>query len=423
MAGVFEERLRAFKDLNEPKYDVSTPLGAFCWAWWEVKHAAAYETALEGRFSDEGRADNGIAFTALREALADRARRGDTEATQVLLDAADVRKPGEGYSLASVVESVNAAGVRAAALRADDVELRSAAEALFAWVDEYEQNTVAGNTALEGGLVDADLCPLPPVPELTAAEETLTIEEIRALTREEVESLTPEQLRDMDIYAATDDGRLLRDFPLDLQLAWVETSFIKMADDLKARCCFSFTVEELRERLSRTLETWEPFIGNKNDASTPLGAYCWSLWEVDRSDFLHTTGYFRATIFDLAVAELRARVEMGVAGAADALRGVPAEAPPSEYLFMAALEAVDDFRVRETAFGAEDPVLLEAVKFFYGLVDEYRREENPSPYAFMVEFLPYIKPEMAPEASSQSQADGQALEALLGECNPPGGVG
>ena len=46
----------------------------------------------------------------------------------------------------------------------------------------------------------------PPVPELTASAEILTVEEIRALTREEVENLTPEQLWNMDLEAAFDDG-------------------------------------------------------------------------------------------------------------------------------------------------------------------------------------------------------------------------
>ncbi len=407
--------MRAFKDLNEPKYDISIPLGAFCWAWWEVKHAVAYETALEGRV------DNGIAFTALREALVDRARRGDTEATQVLWDAADVRKPGEGYSLASVVESVNAPGVRAAALSVDDVELRSAAEALFAWMDEYERDPVSGEAVLAEESFDyAGFCPLPPVSELAAVEETLTIEEIRALTREEVESLTSEQLQGIDIKVAFDDGLLLRDFPLAIQYAWGEKSFVKLAMYMKDRCCYNLTVEELGESLSRLFETSSPFAGNENDPSTPLGAYCWSIWEVQRSHFLRSIGYYYAAIFDFYVAELRARVEMGMAGAADALRGVPAGAPPKEYPFVNALEAVDDPRVRGTAFGAEDPVLLEAVGVFYDLVDEYRRKENPSPHAFMGEFLSYMVPELASEASSRPEPDHQALEVFLRECKPSG---
>ncbi len=437
LAGVFEERLRAFKDLSEPKYDTSTPLGEFCWAWWEVKHAAAYEAALEGRFSDEGRADNGTVFTALREALADRARRGDTEATQVLWDAADVRKPGEGYSLASVVESVNAPGVRAAALSVDDVELRSAAEALFAWVDEYEQNTVAGNTALEGGLVDADLCPLPPVPELTAAEETLTIEEIRALTREEVESLTPEQLKDIDVNAAFDGGLLLRDFPRDLQLAWEEKSFMKSAEYIRARCCYSLTTEELvanltvseeshgdyGESLPSPLEALEEYSRNENDPSTPIGAFCWAFLETYRSFFLHWLGYTYETMVDLYREELLARAEMGDAAAADAVREMPLETPSGEYPFADALEAVGDSRVRGTAFKAEDPVLLDVVGVFYGLVDEVRQAGASSPYVFMAEFLPYISPGFFLQSGSEDQPlepEGQARESLLEECRIPG---
>ena len=420
LAGFFVERLQSFKALSGPKYDTSTPLGALCWAWWEVKHAAAHETALEGRFSDEGRVDSGIAFTALREALVDRARRGDTEASQVLLDAADVRKPGEGYSLASVVEAVNAAGVRTVVLSVDDVELRSAAEALFVWVAEYERNPVAGETDLERGLVDVGSCQLPPVPELTAAEETLTIEEIRALTREEVENLTQEQLKDIDVNAAFENGRLLRDFPLDLQLAWGDKMYMKLTEYIRARCCYSLNVGELVERSTIFSESKKPFVDNENDPSTPLGAYCWSIWEVYRSYSLNKSEYFEETIFDLYVAELRARVEMGIVGAGDALRRVPAEAPLTEYPFVDALEAVNEPRVRETAFAAADSVLLEAVEVLYALVDEYRQEEAPSPYAFMGEFLPRIMPELAPSASSQHQADVQALKIFLKECKPPG---
>ena len=414
LAGFFEERLQAFKALSGPKYDVSTPRGALCWAWWEVKHAAAYETALEGRFSEGEKADSGVAFAALREALVDRSRRGDAKAAQVLLNAADVREPGEGYSLASVVESVNAPGVRATVLSGDDSELRLAAEALFAWVDEYEQDLVAGEIALaEDSLGYAGFCPLPPVPGLTAAEETLTVEEIRALTLEEVESLTPEQLRDMDLDTALDD---YRDFPLNLQLAWGGKMNMKLAEYIRDRCCYSWTTEELGERLSRFLETPSPFISNENDPSTPLGSYCWSIWELNRSRGIHSYGYSHATIFDLAVAELRARVEMGMAGAEAALRGVPEEPPPTEYPFAEALAAVDDPRVRGTAFSAEDPVLLEAVRMFYNLVDEYRRKKTPSPNAFIVDLFEHILPTWV--GNQEQKPENQALDALLEECEP-----
>ncbi len=369
-------------------------------------------------FDEEG--NGGTAFKVLREELVRRARRGDDEAVRVLLDAADVRTPGEYHSVASTVEGVDAPGVRETALSAGDPELRWAAEALFAWVDEYKRAPVSEASALEEdfiysvGLTRSCEHPTPP-----GMADTFTIEELRALTLEEVENLTSEQLREIDIETAFNEGLLLRDYPLDLQLAWGEKSLIQVADHIRDRCCYNYTVEELVERFARLLEKLS-FVGNENDPSTPLGAYCWSIWEVYRSEVLHSYRYFDAAIFDLLVAELRVRVEMGVAGAADALREVLAEAAPTEYPFAEALASVDDPRVRGTALSAEDPVLLEAVRVFYDLVDKYRQEETPSPYAFMGEFLPRIMPELAPSASSRPQADVQALDAFLKECKPPG---
>ena len=425
LAGFFEARVQSFEHLDGPKYDVSTPLGAFCWARWEVVRANAFEAILSGRPPydeppfDVGEGEDVTAFKVLREELVNRARRGDVEAVRVLQDAASVRIPGEDHSVASAVEAITPE-VRTRALSAGDAELRSVAEALFIWVDEHKRNPGSEATALDGDLFlpvrSTRFCEHPPPPELA---DTFTIEEMRALTLEEVENLTLEQLRDIDIETVTNEGLLLRDFPLDLRFAWSEKSSVQSTEYYRDRCCYSLTAEGLVESLAMVLEV-SPFAGNENDPSTPLGAYCWSIWEVYRSHFLRSSRYFKATMFDLFVAELHVRVEMGVAEAADALRGVPAELPLREYPFADALEAVDDPRMRVTAFGAEDPVLLEAVGVFYDLVDEYRREEFPSPNAFMGEFLPNIMPELAPGASSQPESDNQALEVFLKECKPSG---
>lgn len=154
LAGFFEARVQSFRLLGGPEYDVSTPLGAFCWARWEVARAYAFEAILGGEppydelpFDEEG--DGGTAFRVLREELVHRARRGDEKASRVLLDAADVRTPGEDHSVASTVEGVDAPGVRATALSAGDSELRAAAEALFAWVDEYKRAPVSEASVLE----------------------------------------------------------------------------------------------------------------------------------------------------------------------------------------------------------------------------------------------------------------------------------
>ena len=238
----------------------------------------------------------------------------------------------------------------------------------------------------------------PPVPELTASAETLTVEEIRALTREEVENLTPEQLWNMDIEAAFDDGFPLEKLPLDLRFAWTEKGFTLIADAFKVGCCDGFTTEELVEDLKFTilkfsvLESLEYLNRNENDFSTPTGAFCWAFRETYRSYNLHLVGYLLETMFDLSREELLARAERGDAEDADAVRGMPSEPPSGEYPFADALMAADDPRVRGTAFEVADPVLLEAVEVFYDLVDNARQDEVPSPYAFMAEFLPYIGP-------------------------------
>ncbi len=381
-------------------------------------------------FDEEG--EGGTAFKVLREELVHRARRGDDEAVRVLLDAADVRTPGEDHSVASTVEGVDAPGVRATALSAGDPELRSAAEALFAWVDEYKRASVSEASALEEdfiysvGLTRSCEHPTPP-----GMENTLTIEDLRALTLEEVENLTPEQLRDIDIETVTDEGLLLRDFPLDLRFAWGEKSSMQLTEYFRARCCFSLTTEELvghltvsedldyGEGISSSLDVLEVYSWNENDPSTPVGAFCWAFRETSRSFSLYRFGYMHETLVDLFRGELLLRAEMGDVAAADAVRGLPSETPPGEYPFVDALEAVDDPRVRGTAFGAEDPVLLEAVEVFYDLVDEARQDESPSPHAFMAEFLPYLSPGSFQQPGSENQPlepENQARESLLEEC-------
>ena len=265
-------------------------------------------------------------------------------------------------------------------------------------------------------------------------ENTLTIEDLRALTLEEVENLTPEQLRDIDIETITNEGLLLRDFPLDLQFAWSEKSSMQSAEYFRARCCFSLTTEELVEHLTVSddlgygggvslLEVLEDLSRNENDLSAPVGAFCWAYVETFRSFSLYRHGYFNKTMVDLFREELLLRAEMGDVAAAGAVRGLPVEAPPGEYPFADALEAVDDPKVRGTAFEAEDPVLLEAVGVFYDLVDEARQDESPSPHAFTAEFLPYMSPSSFQQPGFEEQSlepGGQARESLLEECNFPG---
>ncbi len=430
-------RVDVFDLLSEPKYDVSTSHGAYCWAVFELELADAAGRAADGRAWGVEGDGGGVSFGRLKEALVDRARRGDEEASRALLDAADVRVPEVVVSLGEAVDVVDASGVRGVALSAEDDELRSRAEALFAWVDEYKRSPFPDTFSLISALLDVSydvVCTLPPPEDLAVPEDTLTIEDLRALTLEEVENLTPEQLRDIDIETVTNDGLLLREFPLDLQFAWGEKSSMQSAEYFRARCCFSLTTEELAEHLTVSddlgysggvslLEVLEDLSRNENDPSTPVGAFCWAYVETFRSFSLYRHGYFNKTMVDLFRGELLARAEMGDAAAAGAVRGLPAEMPSGEYLFADALEAVDDPRVRETAFGAEGPVLLEAVGVFYDLVDEARQAEAPSSHAFMAEFLPYMSPSSFQQPGSDEQPldpGGQARESLLEECKHPG---
>lgn len=148
--------------------------------------------------------------------------------------------------------------------------------------------------------------------------------------------------------------------------------------------------------------------------------------ETFRSFVLHQFGYASEAMYYLFRDELLARAEMGDAAAADALRGIPAEAPPGEYPFGEALAAADNPRVRETAFSAENPVLLEAVGVFYDLVDEARQDKASSPYAFTAEIMSYMAPGVyqqpgSEEAENQNvQELFQARESLLEECKFPG---
>ena len=460
LEGVFKGRLRAFRLLSVSKYDVSTPLGAFCWAWWEVQRAYTFEAALNGELFfdeslyDDGEGGGGVAFEVLRETLVERARRGDDEAIRVLqeavgvlLDAADVirdvadvrklRILAEGYSVASVVEAVDIPEVRATALSAEDAEWSSRAEAFFAWVDEYKREPVSGESALDGDSFPPGYCSHPPPfglkAEETPAEEV--VEAMRALTLEEVDALTLEQLLDMEIEAAFDNGYLLRDFPLDLQFAWGEKGFIESTEYMKALCCYSMTTDDLVESfvgsedtdgdygggIPSLYEALEEYNRNENDPSTPLGAFCWASLETYRSFSLYQFGHMHETMLTLLRNELLLRAEMGNVAAADAVRVLPSEVPSGKYAFGEALAAADDPRVRATAFDAADPVLLEVVEVFYGLVDEHRQEEAANPYVFMAEFLPYMGLYQQPGSEERVlEAEVQARQSLWEECKFPG---
>ncbi len=373
-----------------------------------------------------------------------RARRGEDEAVRVLLNAADVRIPGDGYSLASAVEAVDVPGVRAVALSAEEIELRSVAEALFAWVDEYKRDPVSDTSVLEEKLIrsvsPARFCEYTPPPGLQAGETPEeVVEAMRALTLEEVDALTLEQIRYMNIDAAFNNGYLLGDFPLDLQFAWSEKSLMESTEYIKAMCCYGMTTEEVVEELTVSedpdgdygegfpsfLETLEGYSRNENDPSSPVGAFCWAYMETYRSFLLHWFGNRFETFADLYRGELIARAEMGDAAAAEAVRGMP-ELPPTEYPFADALAAVDDPRVRGLAFSAADPVLLEVVGVFYGLVDKYRQDETLSLYTFTAELWSYVSPGEYQQSGSEEpdnenmQALFQARQSLLEECKFPG---
>ena len=413
-----------------------------------VMTAFAFEAIVGGEppydeppFDEEG--DGGTAFKVLREELVHRARRGEDEAGRVLRDAADVRIPGDGYSLASAVEAVDVPGVRGVALRAEEVELRSVAEALFAWVDEYKRDPVSEMSVLEEELIrsvsPARFCEHTPPPGLQAGETPEeVVEAMRALTLEEIDALTLEQIRYMNIDAAFDNGYLLGDFPLDLQFAWSEKSLMESTEYIKAVCCYSMTTEDLVEELTVSensdedygegspsfLATLEEYSRNENDPSSPIGAYCWAYMETYRSFLLRWFGDRFETFVDLYRAELIARAEMGDAAAAEAVRGMP-ELPPTEYPFDDALAAVDDPRVRGVAFSAADPVLLEVVGVFYGLVDKYRQDETLSLYTFTAELWSYMAPgeyqqSGSAEADNQDMQALQARQSLFEECKFPG---
>ncbi len=431
----FTRRVDVFDLLGEPKYDVSTPIGAYCWALFELELADAAGRAADGRAWGVEGDGGGVPFGRLKEALADRARRGDEEASRALLDAAGVRVPEVVVSLGEAVDVVDTSGVRGVALSAEDDELRSRAEALFAWVDEYKRSPFPDTSSLISALLDVSydiICTLPPPEDLAVPEDTLTIEEIRALTLEEVEALTLEQLRKMDLDAALDELFILDKLPLELEFAWAEKSIIKLRDYIISRCCYSLTVEELVERLTTEnveegSEEYDYFVTNENDPSFPLGAYCWAIREVSRSFSSVYLGRSSETFVDLYRVrreELVVRAEMGDAAAVDALRGIPSEAPLA-YPFAEAIEAVDDPRIRGAAFGAEDSVLLDAVGVFYGLVDEYRQAEIPSLYVFMVDLWDYIAPNLFwdpwRDEDQDKKPENQTLNALLEECEPPGG--
>ncbi len=415
----FDRVASFFELLGEPRYDASTATGAYCWARREIFLAAWYELQGEVLKAD---------YDLYRGELTARARGGDVKAAEALSGAAGVRMPDAGYSLGWAVDAVDVPGVRRLALTADDPGIRSSAERLFAWVDEFKSHSDPASFLVDDPRPSGIECVYPPPEEkaVQAGEGSVPLEEVRAMTLEEVEGLTPEQLREIDLEAAFDDGFLV--MPPDIESAWTEKLAVRLAEVMRDLCCYRLTVSELVEGIARLFEYSQFFAGNENDPSTPVGAFCWAFHEVGRSMSAYINEYFDRTFFELFRDELIARAGMGYAGAEAALQGIPSGPPIVEYPFVDALAAVDDPGLRGMAFSADDPVLRGLVGDFYALVDEHRRRPDPSPHAFEGDWLPHYAPETMADRYAQyltedhprrTEAEIEAREDIFRQCYDP----